>query len=337
VTAAGTTRRRRARNGPAVSRKADGGSDHPRELVDRYAAAFRSYLSEPAEFALARAYELGRRALADGLGVLEMASVHSAALTIALERPLPDGGRARVLEASDQFFVEALSPFEMAHRGFREANDVLRRLNDVLEAQNKRIAYALHDEAAQLLVPLHLGLAEVARKVPAEVANELKVTRSLLDAIEERLRHLSHELRPPSLDHFGLVPALEFLSSSVSKRWGLPVTLHASVDGSLPATVETTLYRITQEALTNVAKHAQATTAQVSLRRVPHAVVCSVCDNGIGFEAVAAAGHVGRPGLGLAGIRERVTALGGTVRLGPNEGGGTNLTVEIPLERRTWA
>jgi len=154
-------------------------SEQVQDLVDRYAVAFRGYLSEPAEFALVRAYELGREALTRGLGLLEMATVHSVALVLAFEHPLPDADRERVLEASEKFFVEALSPFEMAHRGFREANGVLRRLNEMLEAQSKRIAYALHDEAAQLLVPLHLGLADVARKVPAEIANELQAMRGL--------------------------------------------------------------------------------------------------------------------------------------------------------------
>lgn len=202
----------------------------------------------------------------------------------------------------------------------------------MLEAQSKRIAYALHDEAAQLLVPVHLGLAEVAREVPAEIANEVQALRGLLDAIEERLRTLSHELRPPILDEFGLNPALEFLANSFSKRWGLAVCVNASVGADLPAIVETTLYRITQEALTNVAKHARASVAHVSLQRAGHAVVCSVRDDGIGFDAAAAAHREGRPGLGLMERRERLTALGGTLRVQPNEGGGTNLTVEIPLE-----
>jgi len=315
-----------------VPRKPADANNRLRDLVDRYAVAFRGYLSEPAEFALVQAYELGREALTEGLGVLEMATVHSVAVALAFEHPLPDVDRERLLDASEKFFVEALSPFEMAHRGFREANGVLRRLNEMLEAQSKRIAYALHDEATQLLVPVHLGLADVARKVPAEIAHELQAMRGLLDAIEERLRSLSHELRPPMLDDFGLIPALGFLSSSISKRWGLPVSLHASIDGKLPATVETTLYRITQEALTNVAKHARATTVQVSLLRDAHAVVGSIRDDGVGFDAAIAAGRDGRHGLGLAEIRERVAALGGTLRVGPNEGGGTNLTVEIPLE-----
>jgi signal transduction histidine kinase len=303
--------------------------DPVRSLIDSYVAAFHTYASEPGEFALVRAYELGRKALIQGLGVLEMATVHSVALTIVLEGAVQTPGHARLLEASEKFLVEALSPFEMAHRGFREANTVLRRLNDMLEAQSKRIAYALHDEAAQLLVPLHLGLAEVGHKVTPAVATELQGMRGLLDAIEERLRNLSHELRPPILDDFGLVPALEFLCNSVSKRWGIPVHLHAAIDGDLAATVETTLYRITQEALTNVAKHARAASARVSLVRKADTVICSIHDNGVGFDATAAGA---RPGLGLSEIRERVMGLGGTLSVGSATAGGTDLIVKIPLE-----
>ena len=158
-------------------------SDGLQDLVENYAAAFRSYLSDPAEFALVRAYEVGRTALTEGFGVLEMATVHSVALSTALEHSLSHADHDRLLEASERFFVEALSPFEMAHRGFREANAVLRRLNDMLEAQSKRIAYALHDEAAQLLVPLHLGLSEIARKAPVDVAAEVGTVRGLLEKI----------------------------------------------------------------------------------------------------------------------------------------------------------
>jgi two-component system, NarL family, sensor histidine kinase UhpB len=302
------------------------------QLVDEYAVAFEAYLSEPAEFALLRAYELGRSALSRHMGVLDIATVHSRVLAAVLDRPLPGGDSARLLEASEKFFVEALSPFEMAHRGFGEANAVLRRLNDMLEAQSKRIASALHDEAAQLLVPLHLGLVDVARKVPADVAQEIQVMRGLLDSIEERLRNLSHELRPPILDDLGLVPALEFLSDSISKRWGLRVSVEATIDGGLPATIETTLYRITREALTNVAKHARARQAHVSLLRASHAIVCSIRDDGIGFDTAAGVNREGRRGIGLSDIKERVTALGGILRLGPNGDRGTALTVEIPLE-----
>lgn len=308
-------------------------SDRLHEFVEAYTVAFQEYLAEPQEAALARAYELGRTAFAEGLGVLEIAIVQSRVFARILGRPLSDAERARLPEALEKFFVEALSPFEMAHRGFREANSVLRRLNDMLEAQTKRIAHALHDDATQLLASAHLGLAELARKVPAERATELQNVRGMLDQVEQRLRNLSHELRPPILDDLGLVSALEFLADSVSKRWGFPVRVQASMNGVLPVTIETTLYRIAQEALTNVARHARATEAQVRLLRTTHKIVCSVVDNGIGVGAKTVVSGSAPRGLGLVTIKERVASLGGTFRLGPNEGQGTDLTVELPLEQ----
>ena len=129
------------------------------DLALDYAVALQHYLSEPEEPALARAHELGRQALTEGLGVLDMATLHSAAIALTLQRPLADCERARVLEGLEKFFLETLSPFEMAHRGFWEANVVLHRLNDVLEGQAKRIAAQLHDESAQLLASVHFALA----------------------------------------------------------------------------------------------------------------------------------------------------------------------------------
>jgi len=131
------------------------------------------------------------------------------------------------------------------------------------------------------------------------------------------------------------VPALEFLADSVSKRWGLAVNVNASIDGHVPATVETTMYRIVSEALINVVRHARATHADVVLRKEAHRVICSVRDNGIGLDAsVAEKGKTrGRQGLGLVEIQERTAALGGVLRLVPNIERGTDLTVEIPLER----
>ena len=118
-------------------------------LAKKYSVALQDYLSEPDEDLLLTAYELGRAALGDGLGVLEIATVHSRSLASVLQRPLTDAERSRVLDRQTDFFVEVLSAFEMTHRGFRDANTVLRRLNDVLEGQAKRIAYTLHDEASQ--------------------------------------------------------------------------------------------------------------------------------------------------------------------------------------------
>lgn len=302
------------------------------DLATDYAVALQHYLSEPEEAALARAHELGRTALTEGLGVLDMATLHSAAMATALRQPLAEGDRAQMLEAVAKFFLETLSPFEMAHRGFWEANVVLHRLNDVLEGQAKRIAAQLHDESAQLLASVHFALAEIASNLPADRAREIHAARGLLVDIEQRLRNLAHELRPPILDDLGLVPALEFLAETVAKRWGLPVTVQADIQRNLPATVEATLYRITQEALTNVARHAQATSAAVVVQLAAHHVVCSIRDDGIGVDLTALAPGNGGRGIGVMEIQERVAALGGVLRLGCNRPHGTDLTVEIPLE-----
>lgn len=306
-------------------------SDRLRTLSDDYSMALRQYVSNQDEAALARAYELGRKALEDGLGVLDVATVHSRALPALLLRPLHEHEHAKLLEALEKFLVEALSPFEMAFLGFRESNVVLHRVNEVLEGQARRIGSALHDEAAQLLASVHLALADLAVRQPG-TAKPVQGVRGLLEQIEDRLRNLSHELRPPILDDLGLVPALEFLADTISKRWGVGVAVHATLDRSLPATVETTLYRIAQEALNNVVKHAKATQASVCLRRESHKVACSILDDGVGFDAAAVARRSGARGLGLVEIQERVVALGGALRLGDNDGGGTDLTVEIPLE-----
>jgi len=302
------------------------------EKVDeRYQAALLQYLAEPREVALLGSYDLGRGALGDGLGVLDMASIHSRAVAAAFNRPLENDERARMLNAQTAFFMEALSPFEMAHRAFRDANAMLRRLNDMLEGQAKRIAYALHSEAGQLLASVHFALAEAGRELPPEKAGHLGKVRDVLLEIEERLRNLSHDLRPPVLEDLGLSAALALLAQSVYNRWGLPVIVSVSLKGDLPAPIENTVYRIAQEALTNAAKHADANQAEVHLRQVQHKIICSVRDDGIGFDD-SAAFRKSRPGIGLTEIRERVGELGGVVRLSPNKDCGTNLTIEIPLD-----
>jgi signal transduction histidine kinase len=179
---------------------------------------------------------------------------------------------------------------------------------------------------------VHFTLADLARRLPEDGASQINAARGLLNEIEKSLRNLAHELRPPILDDLGLVPALEFLADTVAKRYGLPVGVKASLEHGLPATVEAILYRITQEALTNVARHAQATRATVDVQQAAHSVTCSIRDDGIGVDAAAVAPGQGGRGLGLVEIHERVAALGGIVRLGANTPRGTDLTVEIPLE-----
>lgn len=293
--------------------------------------ALRTYLAKPDESALRDAYEIGRTAMKDGAGVLDMAQVCSRALAAVETEPASAPERAS-RETAVRFFAEALSPFEMAHRGFKDANAVLRRVNQLLEDQACRIASLLHDEAGQLLTPLHLTLSALVAKMPPEAAADIETARNLLRALEDRLRTISHELRPTILDDVGLVAALDLLGESVSHRWNIPIDVRAEPGGPLPRSIESTLYRAVQEALTNVARHARATHIGVSIERYSHGIRCVVTDDGVGHDW--SAGLPSAEGLGLSGIRERAVAFGGTLHLGPSEegGSGTTLTLRLPLE-----
>jgi len=301
------------------------------ELLPQYSSAFREYLAGGGEEVLQRAYELGRQALANGLGVLEMAVlIHRAMLTVRPRGRTPEE-RARVATAMEEFFLECLSPFEMAHRGVREANAALRRVNEMLEEVAKRIAHALHDEAGQLLASVHVALEELEWDLPRGAHHErLKKIRELLDETSEQLRRLSHELRPTILDDLGLVPALEFLVEGVSKRTGLPITVDGSMEDRAGASIETALYRIVQEGLNNVTKHARATRVSVQLRREARQIRCSIRDDGVGFDVPGVLARHGEQGLGLSEIRERVDVLGGTFEIVSAPGLGTELRLTIP-------
>jgi signal transduction histidine kinase len=142
------------------------------------------------------------------------------------------------------------------------------------------------------------------------------------------VRRLAVELRPKALDDFGLSAAVERLSSSVSEQTGLGVDVESRLrDERLPNEVETVLYRIVQEALTNVVKHAHARHVSVLLARKDGSVTAIVEDDGRGFSPDRAAGD----GLGLVGMRERVGLVGGRLVVESSDGGGTTLVAEVPL------
>ncbi len=301
-------------------------------LEEEYAAALKNYLAEPGEAGLHRAYAVGRQALAEELGLLEMAMLHHEALGTILPGTAEPEERTRVIREAKHFFVESLTPFEMAYRGFHDATNALRRLNEKLEEEAKRIAHSIHDEAGQFLACVHIALEEVARELPPNSRKHLDDIKQLLNKVEGQLRRLSHELRPTILDDLGLLPALEFLAEGVSTRSGVPITVEGQRNGRLPPAVETAFYRAVQEALNNATKHAQATAATVRVTREAGAVHCSVHDNGVGFDAAAMMARKGGRGLGLLGIRERVAVLGGTVKIQSGPGQGTEIIITVPLE-----
>jgi signal transduction histidine kinase len=304
----------------------------PTRFEDEYRSSLQAFVNEGGEVALGRAYELGRRALSEQKSLVEMASVHHQAV-LALFRGAESNKRCEeLLQSSADFLSECLSPYEMARRGFQDAVQALRQLNETLEEEIKRIAYAVHDEAGQLLVTVHLALAEVAPGLPEPQQVQVARIKELLNQVEKHLRRYSHELRPTILDDLGWVPAIRFLAEGISKRSDLPIYIDSAVSERLPATIETTLYRIVQEALTNAVKHAKATSVWINAWREKRALCCSIRDDGNGFDASGAHAATGHKGLGLIAMRERLTAIGGTLHIESRCGHGTELSIRVPLE-----
>lgn len=299
---------------------------------DEYRSSLHEYLARGDELALGRAYELGRRAMTEQRSLVEIASLHHQVVMVLFRGPESEKRGEELLRLSGEFLAECLSPYEMAHRGFQDAVKALRQLNETLEEEIKRIAYAVHDEAGQLLVTVHLALAELALEMPEPQQAQVARIKELLNQVEKHLRRYSHELRPTILDDLGWVPAIRFLADGVSKRANLPIHIDATVSERLPSTVETTLYRIVQEALTNAVKHAKASNVWIRSWRENLMLCCSIRDDGAGFTTHQSQIPPLRKGLGLIAMRERVSAIGGTLQIESNPGSGTELSIRIPLE-----
>ncbi len=306
-----------------------------KKLAPLYTQALLEYLGGAGETALGQAYELGREAVIQDMGVLDLVAIHDDATKAAVRKTADNPTKhisAKQLKAMHAFLMESLSPFEITHRSFREANITLHRLNETLEEETKRIAHMLHDDATQLLAAVHISLADLAADLPIDMALRVKEIRGHLDQIELQLRHISHELRPTILDDLGLVPALEFLADGISKRMALTIVVEGSTDGRLDPAIETTLYRVVQEALVNAAKHAHANRSMVEVVRDPSSIRCAIRDNGSGFNVREVLAKKGDRGLGLISIRERLHALGGSLQINSSAQRGTEMLASIPLE-----
>ena len=301
----------------------------PRPARD-YRSALAQYLSHGDESALDRAYEIGRTFLHCRVSLVEISSIHHAELSEILFKNPGRLQDSTLLDAAAEFLGNCLSPYEMAHRGFQDAVAALRGMNETLEEEIKRIAHAVHDDAGQLLVYVHLALADLSRgSDPAQKESFERIAR-LLKEIEEQLRRYSHELRPTILDDLGLIPAIRHLADAVSKRTNLAIQVFAEHSFRLAPAVEIGLYRVVQEALNNAAKHSKATSVSVRLRAERSMLHCRIEDNGVGFDSRSAAVPGGKKGLGLIGMRERVNALGGRLQIDSSARSGTRILVHIP-------
>ena len=206
------------------------------------------------------------------------------------------------------------------------------------EEERRRIARELHDEAGQGLTMLIVGLERGEQAMPGEHLAAARATvrrlRDLAVQTLEEIRNLALDLRPSLLDDLGLVAAVRWYARTCAARAGLPVEVR--LDGideadRLPADVETTVFRIVQEGLTNVVKHAGAGQVRVELRRDGPRLVARVADDGVGVPPFDAANAERGGRLGLFGMVERAKLLGGEIEIGPRPGGGTLLELRLPV------
>jgi two-component system, NarL family, sensor histidine kinase DevS len=209
----------------------------------------------------------------------------------------------------------------------RVASDALRRVVDGQELERRRLARELHDQTGQELTSVLLGLKTVEEaKSDTERAEAVAAVREQVVQTLHDVRRLAVELRPKALDDFGLVPALERLRDTFSEQTGMRVDLESRLRGRLPTDVETALYRIVQEALTNIVKHAQASAVSIVLARKAGMVTAVIEDDGRGFSPDGS-----DEGLGLLGMGERLALLGGKLKVESSAGAGTTIVAEVPL------
>jgi signal transduction histidine kinase len=200
---------------------------------------------------------------------------------------------------------------------------------DAQELERRRLARELHDETGQALTSILLGLKTLEETLEADEARAATARlRELVVATLQDVRRLAVELRPSALDDFGLVAALEHLASSFSEQTGIAIDLGVALGTErLPGEVETALYRIVQESLTNVVKHARARHVSIALTRMEGSVTAVVEDDGQGFDPDEAPSG----GFGLIGMRERLALLGGRLRIESSPGAGTTIAADVPL------
>ena len=209
-----------------------------------------------------------------------------------------------------------------------------RRLVELQESERKELARELHDRVGQSLTALKINIdilqPALASQGNAEVLARVADSAALLESTMDTIENVMSELRPPMLDDHGLAAALDWYARNFSKRTGIGVAVRAGEPALRPAPqVEISLFRVAQEALNNVAKHARAHHVEIALDHASGEYVMSVQDDGIGFDGVEDASDKPKPGLGMVTMRERAQAVGGRFEVRALPSGGTQLTVRV--------
>jgi two-component system, NarL family, sensor histidine kinase UhpB len=240
-----------------------------------------------------------------------------------------------------------VADIEPRKRAEAERLDLLRRIAEAQEKEQQRIARELHDQVGQTVTGLALGLKGLEQKLTSGEVGEaarqhVQWLQTLTNEIGRDIHRAASDIRPAALDDLGLPKALAALAADWSARYDIAVDIHASgLDDRLTSEVETLVYRVVQEAMTNVLKHAAAQNVSIVLERRGDRLRVVIEDDGRGFDLQAdgttivnPADEDGRPRLGLSSIRERLALIGGSMRLESQLGAGTALFIQVPLTKQ---
>jgi signal transduction histidine kinase len=209
-----------------------------------------------------------------------------------------------------------------------------RRHVDVQESERRRFSRELHDQVGQNLTALSINLDILKSQLPRgndALHSRLEDAGTLLESTAATIENVMAELRPPMLDDYGLLPALQWYANDFVRRTGIEVAVRGSETGvRLAQSSEIALFRIVQEALNNVAKHAHASQVSITLEHAGEHVIMIIADDGVGYGAATSSAARRRSGLGMVTMRERTQAVGGQFEIGPAADGGTRISVRVP-------
>ena len=244
----------------------------------------------------------------------------------------------KALRKSEQHYSQLL---EQSRRMEEHLRHLSRQILSAQEEERRRISRELHDEVAQVLTGVNLHLATLKKEVTAntkDVKKKIARTQRLVEKSVNIVHRFAGQLRPPALDDLGLIPALHSYMKDFARQTGIPIQFTSFTRGrteQLDSVKRTVLYRVAQEALANVARHAQATLVKVSIQKLRDAIRMEIKDNGKSFQVQGVLPTRRNKGLGLLGMRERVEMVGGRFAVESSPGKGTTIRAEIPFANGT--
>lgn len=301
---------------------------------------------------------IGTRRLVRPVLYLTQAADQIAAGNLNVRLQAPEGGEIGVMAAAlDRMRNQMLADMESLAEWNKTLKDqvaeqtedlrrqqaltqqLLRELIEAQEGERSRLAHELHDEIGQTLTAIELSLGDLANSLPAasgEAQRSLVRSRALVERTVAELRVMITALRPATLDQLGLLPSLEWIGDHILLPAGISVSIESEgLDQRLPGEIETTLFRVAQEAMNNAARHSQANSLTIRLVADSREVTMTLADDGLGFaDPPLVDAQAERQSLGIAGMQERVALAGGKLDISSAPGEGTTLRATLPLARQ---